>query len=73
MKLFLRVTFKKKARTKISEIIRRGKIPFVVGGTGFYIEALLYGLPPSFDLKDEKTRENLRKTAEKKRTPLSSQ
>lgn len=34
----------------IEEIIDRGKMPFVVGGTGFYIKALLEGLcdiPPS--------------------------
>ena len=28
----------------IKNVIERGKIPFVVGGTGFYIKALLYGL-----------------------------
>lgn len=29
----------------ISDIVRRGKVPFVVGGTGFYIKALIDGLP----------------------------
>lgn len=35
------VVFQKMAREAMSEIISRGKIPIVVGGTGFYIQALL--------------------------------
>lgn len=34
------------ARTAIEEIGRRGRLPIVCGGSGFYIEALLRGLPP---------------------------
>ena len=34
--------FKKYALSKISEIIARGNIPLVVGGTGLYIDALIY-------------------------------
>lgn len=39
--------FKKLAEEKIKEIIKRGKIPMVVGGTGFWIDALVfnYNLP----------------------------
>ncbi len=33
------------AKTVISDIDAQGKIPLVVGGTGFYIKALIYGLP----------------------------
>ncbi len=37
--------FVKEADRAIKEIWKRGKIPIVVGGTGFYIRSLLYGLP----------------------------
>ncbi|HHO54886.1 MAG TPA: tRNA (adenosine(37)-N6)-dimethylallyltransferase MiaA, partial [Trueperaceae bacterium] len=33
------------AEAKIAEILQRGNIPFVVGGTGFYIKGLSDGLP----------------------------
>ncbi|MDD5596753.1 MAG: tRNA (adenosine(37)-N6)-dimethylallyltransferase MiaA [Victivallaceae bacterium] len=36
--------FAELAESAIEEIHSRGKLPFVVGGTGFYIHALLYGL-----------------------------
>ncbi len=35
----------KAAETAIAEILARGNIPLVVGGTGFYIRALSQGLP----------------------------
>ena len=35
------------ARKSIDEIVARGKLPIVVGGTGLYIRALLYGLVDS--------------------------
>lgn len=35
------------AREKIPEIRARGRIPVVVGGTGLYIKALVYGLAPA--------------------------
>ena len=34
------------ARGVIAEISRRGRLPIVCGGSGFYLEALLEGLPP---------------------------
>lgn len=34
--------FQETARDKIQEIKSRGKLPIVVGGTGMYIQALLY-------------------------------
>ena len=33
------------ARNTIAEISARGRLPVVVGGTGFYLRALLHGLP----------------------------
>lgn len=40
--------FAREARTSISEILARGKMPFVVGGSGLYIRALTQGFfePP---------------------------
>lgn len=38
------VLFSKQARAAIAQVIRRGRVPFVVGGTGLYIKALLHGL-----------------------------
>lgn len=36
------MTFQQLAREKIDDITSRGKLPICVGGTGFYIKALLY-------------------------------
>lgn len=38
-------SFVRQAEQLLPEIAGRGKIPIVSGGTGFYIRALLYGLP----------------------------
>ena len=37
-------TFKELAKAAIAEIATKGKIPIVAGGTGFYIQALLYDI-----------------------------
>lgn len=37
--------FKKLAAKKIKEIISRGKVPILVGGTGFWVDALIYDWP----------------------------
>ena len=54
--------FARMARTAIVDIERRGARPVVVGGTGFYIQALLTGsplgaTPPDHDLRSRLTRE----------------
>lgn len=36
--------FQELAQNAIEDIYSRGKLPIVVGGTGFYIQALLYGI-----------------------------
>jgi len=36
--------FIRDAKTKIELIIKKGKLPVIVGGTGLYIKALLYGI-----------------------------
>ncbi len=47
------VTFQKMAKTAINDIYARGHIPIVAGGTGFYIQALLYDI--DFTKNDEDT------------------
>lgn len=39
-KVFTVADFKKMADAKVTEIIARGKLPIIAGGTGFYIEAV---------------------------------
>lgn len=34
--------FQKQAREKITEVTNRGKLPIIVGGTGLYVQALIY-------------------------------
>ncbi len=48
--------FVKEADRAVREIWEKGKYPIVAGGTGFYIRALLYGLP-----KTPPSREEIRK------------
>lgn len=56
--------FKKDAENKIEDILSRGKMPIVVGGTGLYIDALVYGIEyPEIDV-DEELRKRLLKEAE---------
>ncbi|MHC5268241.1 tRNA (adenosine(37)-N6)-dimethylallyltransferase MiaA [Enterococcus sp. LJL98] len=52
--------FQKMAREKIEEISQRGKLPIVVGGTGLYVQALIY----DYQLGKQSSPENseLRKT-----------
>lgn len=38
------VLFQQKAREAMAKIYERGKIPILVGGTGFYIQAVLYDI-----------------------------
>lgn len=47
------VRFQELAKKALSEIYRNGQIPIVVGGTGFYIQALLYDI--DFTSQDEDT------------------
>lgn len=56
--------YKDDAFIKINDIISRGKFPIVVGGTGFYIEALMYKPNFSNANKNEKIREKYYKIHE---------
>lgn len=53
------------AGKKVKNIIKRGKVPIVAGGSGLYIKALIDGLFPSKG-KDEKLRNKLQALAKKK-------
>ena len=53
--------FKKLAERKIDEITKRGKIPMIVGGTGFWIDAVVY----DYNLPDVGPDKKLRARLEK--------
>ena len=53
--------FKRDAQRAIRDIVRRGKIPIVCGGTGFWIDALVYDLQLPNVKPDAKLRAQLRK------------
>lgn len=56
--------FKKDAESAIEEILAKGKIPIVVGGTGLYVNSLIYGIEYQ-DMKfDENYRNELMKKAQ---------
>ena len=57
--------FKKDAENAIEEILAKGKTPIVVGGTGLYVDSLIYGIEYQ-DIKiDEEYRKELEKRAQK--------
>ena len=51
--------FCEKAKEAIEDIYAKGRLPMVVGGTGFYIRALLYGADFSYGQEDEAYRDEL--------------
>lgn len=56
--------FKKDAENAIEDILKKGKIPIVVGGTGLYIDTLIYGIEyPEIDF-DENYRNELMRIAD---------
>lgn len=58
--------FKHDAEIAIEKILSKGKIPIIVGGTGLYINSLIYGIEyPEMNF-DEEYREKLMKIAETK-------
>ncbi len=58
--------FQKNAFEKIDDILSRGKLPIVVGGTGLYLNALLYEMDFSEAVGDPAFREEMRKQAMEK-------
>lgn len=55
--------FKEKCKSYIEEIYSRKKVPLIVGGTGFYIQAVLYDIDFNKTKTDYKYRESLLKFA----------
>lgn len=56
--------YKKEASKAIEEILKKGKIPIVVGGTGLYIDSLIYGIEYQDIEFDEEYRKKLEKIAD---------
>jgi tRNA dimethylallyltransferase len=57
---FTAADFKEYANNKITEIRSRGKIPFLVGGTGLYVDAVIFDYQFGTD-RDEQARDDLEK------------
>ena len=55
--------YKANAEDAIKEIIQKGKVPIIVGGTGLYVNSLIYGIEYSNIELDEKYREKLEEIA----------
>ena len=60
------VLFQKYARQAIAEIYERGKIPIIVGGTGFYIQSVLYDIDFQESGEDTALRSELEQLARDK-------
>lgn len=52
-------------RNKISEIAKRGKLPMIVGGTGLYIQSVLYDYTFTEEANDPAFRQSLQMAAER--------
>ena len=55
--------FKKDAEKAIEEILSKGKVPIIVGGTGLYIDSLVYGIEYQDMVFDESYRNELMEIA----------
>lgn len=60
------VVFQQKTKQYMEEIYSRGHIPILVGGTGFYIQAVLYDIDFSKDDDNHQIREELEALAKEK-------
>lgn len=61
--------YKKRAEVAIEKILKKGKVPIVVGGTGLYANSLIYGIEYN-DIKiDKQYREKLMDIAETEERP----
>ena len=58
--------FKKDAEKAIEQILAKGKIPIVVGGTGLYVDSLIYGIEYQDIPLDEEYRNKLEQIANEK-------
>lgn len=60
------VRFQQMAKAAMEEIYREGKIPILTGGTGFYIQAVLYDIDFTSQQEDSAYRESLEHLAAEK-------
>lgn len=60
------VLFQKYAKEAIEEIYSKGKIPIIVGGTGFYIQSILYDIDFTENDEDTALRQELETLANEK-------
>lgn len=58
--------YQKKVRGKIAEIRSRGKLPIIVGGTGLYVQAVLFDYRFTESQVDEQLRSELNRELEEK-------
>lgn len=58
--------FKKDAERYINDIVSRGRVPLLVGGTGLYINSLIYNYSFTEAVKDESFRKELENLAREK-------
>ncbi len=58
--------FQEKAYQYIEEILQRGKVPIVAGGTGLYVNSLIHNINFTETTSDWELRERLKKEAEEK-------
>ena len=68
--IFTASDYSRLAKKAISDILSRGKLPIICGGTGFYIDAVLYGssfapVPPDPIIREELEKLATEKLAEK--------
>ena len=59
---FSAAEFQELVRSKITEITSRGKLPMIVGGTGLYIQSVIY----DYQFSDAPSNEEFRKTLEER-------
>lgn len=57
------VLFQKYAKEAMEEIYAKGKVPIIVGGTGFYIQSVLYNIDFNESEEDSELRHELEKLA----------
>lgn len=58
--------FQEKAYQYIEEILQKGKVPIIAGGTGLYVNSLIYNINFTETTSDWELRERLKKEAEEK-------
>lgn len=58
--------YKKQAEICIERILEKGKVPIVVGGTGLYVNSLIYGIEYNEIELDKEYRDKLEKIVEEK-------